>query len=94
MTKQSRKPKVEILVGFIASGKSTYSKHRASQGAIVINDDAIVNAVHSNIYELYDKNLKPLYKAVENTILEMALALNRDVVIDRPNYSEQCDVDI
>jgi predicted kinase len=82
-----QRPKIEILVGPIASGKSTYSKHRASQGAIIINDDAIVNAVHSNLYKLYHVSLKPLYKAVENTILQTALTLNRDVIIDRPNYS-------
>ena len=83
-----RKPKVEILVGPIASGKSTFATFRAKEGAIVINDDAIVNAVHANQYALYDETLKPLYKAVENTILQAALSLGRDVVIDRPNYSK------
>lgn len=71
----------------IASGKSTYARKRAVEGAIIINDDAIVNAVHPN-YLLYDKKLKPLYKSVENTILQMAIALGRDVIIDRPNYSK------
>ena len=79
---------VEILVGMIACGKSTFAQKRASQGAVIINDDAIINTIHCNNYLLYDKRLKPLYKAVENTILQIAITLGRDVVIDRPNYSK------
>jgi len=79
--------KLEILVGNIASGKSTYCKKAAQEGAIIINDDAIVNLLHNNNYKLYDKNLKPLYKGIENTAIVMAIALGRPVVIDRPNLS-------
>jgi len=53
--------KIQILVGMIASGKSTYSKHAARLGFIVVNDDAIVNAVHGEDYTLYDKKLKLLW---------------------------------
>lgn len=74
---------VEILVGPIASGKSTYARQRAQDGAIVVNDDAIVLAVHGGDYSLYDPQLKPLYKAVEIAIATTALAMGRDVVIDR-----------
>lgn len=74
---------VEILIGNIASGKSTYCRKRAKEGAIVVNDDAIVNGVHCDIYTLYSKELKPLYKAVENCIVISAIMLGRDVVIDR-----------
>lgn len=87
MAPSSRIPKVELLIGPIASGKSTYSRRRALEGAIVINDDAIVNALHCNNYSLYRESLKPIYKAVENAILQSALALGNDVIIDRPNYS-------
>lgn len=78
---------VELLIGPIASGKSTYSRKRAKEGFIIINDDAIVNALHCNFYNLYDKELKPLYKIVENTVLHTALSMGKSVVIDRPNYS-------
>jgi len=78
---------VEILIGSIASGKSTYSRKRAKEGFIIINDDAIVNALHFNYYELYNEELKPLYKIVENTAMHTALSLGKSVVIDRPNYS-------
>jgi predicted kinase len=77
------KPTVQTLVGMIASGKSTYARNAAAAGAVVVNDDAVVAAVHGGDYRLYDKRLKPLYKATENAILAAALALGRDVVVDR-----------
>lgn len=75
--------KVEILIGNIASGKSTYCRRRVEEGAVVMNDDAIVNGLHCGIYTKYDKALKPLYKAIENAIVTSAITLGRDVVIDR-----------
>ncbi len=81
------KPKLEILIGTIASGKSTYCTTRAEQGAIIINDDAIVTALHGGNYQLYNKKLKPLYKAVELSIMMHALIGGFDVVIDRPNLT-------
>jgi predicted kinase len=73
---------VQILVGMIASGKSTYCRWAAKQGAIIVNDDAVVNAVHANHYELYDKSLKVLYKSTENHLVTMGLALGKTVVVD------------
>ena len=77
------KPHVQILVGPIASGKSTYAKNCAKAGFVIVNDDAIVNAVHGGDYTLYDKSLKPLYKTVENTIVTTAIGLGKSVVVDR-----------
>jgi predicted kinase len=74
---------IEVLCGFIASGKSSYCKQRAKDGWIVMNDDAIVNLVHSDIYTLYSDGLKPLYKSIEDHILHTAVAMGKDVVIDR-----------
>jgi predicted kinase len=79
--------KVELLVGPIASGKSTYCRIAANEGAIILNDDSIVNAVHGGDYRLYKESLKPLYKSIENTILSTAIAMQQRVVIDRPNHS-------
>jgi predicted kinase len=76
-------PKIYLLIGMIASGKSTYALNAANNGYIIINDDAIVNLLHANNYTLYDKNLKILYKTIENTILNMSIALKKNVVIDR-----------
>ena len=52
---------LELLVGPIASGKSTYSNKAAKEGAIIVNDDAIVTALHGGDHTLYDKALKPRF---------------------------------
>ena len=46
--------KIQVLCGMIASGKSTYANNAARSGTICINDDAIVNMLHANNYDLYD----------------------------------------
>jgi len=74
---------ITLLVGQIASGKSTLCKKLASSGSIILNDDNTVTALHGGDYKLYDKKLKPLYKAMETTVITMAWALGKDVVIDR-----------
>lgn len=79
------RPVVKILVGPIASGKSTWCKMAADDGFIFVNDDAIVQAVHAGDYTAYDESLKPVYKSIENQILQVSLAMGRSVVIDRPN---------
>lgn len=76
-------PIMEVLVGTIASGKSTYAQARAAQGSIIVNDDAIVNAVHADQYTLYQESLKPLYKGVELFIVNTALAIGKDVLVDK-----------
>lgn len=78
---------LELLIGNIAAGKSTYAMTRAKHGAIIVNDDAIVTALHGGNYLLYTSGLKPLYKHVENSIITMALSFGRDVIVDRPNGS-------
>lgn len=74
---------IEVLCGMIASYKSTWAKKRAKEGWIIINDDSLVNAVHGGNYTLYSKALKPLYKSIEDHILHTAIAMGKDVVIDR-----------
>lgn len=74
---------MQILVGMIASGKSSYSANAAKAGLIIVNDDAIVNAVHGNQYVLYQKTNKILYKSTEQHIAIMAISLGKSVVIDR-----------
>lgn len=79
--------KMELLVGPIASGKSTYCRKAANEGAIILNDDSIVTAVHGGDYKLYNESLKPLYKSIENSIISTTLAMGLRIVIDRPNHS-------
>ena len=63
--KQAKEGMIKVLVGHISSGKTTYSSQCAREGWVIINDDAIVNAVHGGDYTLYDKQWKPLYKGCE-----------------------------
>jgi dephospho-CoA kinase len=74
---------IEVCCGHIASGKSTYCRERADAGWIIINDDSIVSAVHAQNYLLYAEDLKPLYKSIEDHILHTAVAMEKNVVIDR-----------
>ncbi len=81
--------KLELLVGPIASGKSTYCRKAAAEGAIILNDDSIVTAIHGGDYTLYKEALKPLYKSIETAIVSTALAMGLRVVVDRPNHSRK-----
>jgi len=74
---------IEVLVGTVASGKSTWAKKRANEGWVILNDDAVVSAVHGGDYTLYDKSWKPLYKGVEDQILHLAVAMQKPVLVDR-----------
>jgi predicted kinase len=76
-------PKIYVLVGMIASGKSTYCANAAKHGQIIMNDDAIVNMLHADDYTLYDESLKILYKSIENNIISLGLCMGRTVLIDR-----------
>ena len=72
-----------LLVGPIASGKSTYARERALGGALVVNDDSLVTSVHGGWYGGYATGLKPLYVTLETAIITHAAGSGRDVVIDR-----------
>lgn len=74
---------LQVLCGPIASGKSSYCKNAAQAGFLIVNDDSIVNMLHADIYTLYDKNLKILYKSIENHAISTALAMGKCVVVDR-----------
>ena len=75
--------KIQVLVGMVASGKTTYAKNAARSGMLCVNDDAIVNMLHADEYALYNTNLKPLYKTLENTAISTIIAMGKTVVVDR-----------
>jgi predicted kinase len=81
------KQHVQILVGMIASGKSTYARNAAKAGFVVVNDDSISESIQGGDYGLYDRSLKPLYKSTASHIAHTALALGRSVVIDTGSRS-------
>lgn len=76
---------IEILCGMIGSGKSTYTKAMATSGALVVNDDSIVNAIHGGYNYLYNQRHKYLYKQIENSIIYYGVNEKLTVIIDRPN---------
>ncbi len=75
---------LEVLCGPIASGKTTFCDLRASEGAIIVNDDSLVKAWHNGRYELYDTAKEGFYKKVESDAVWAGLLMGFDVVIDRP----------
>jgi len=74
---------IYVLVGEIASGKSTWTRNAVANGDLVVNDDAIVNMLHADQYIAYDTSLKPLYKSIEDHIIHCAIMIGRSVIIDR-----------
>lgn len=76
-------PKIFVLCGMIASGKSTFCKNCAKKDQVILNDDSIVNMLHGEEYTLYNASLKILYKSIENQIISTALAIGKKIVIDR-----------
>ena len=97
---------IEVLVGMINSGKSSWAANRAKEGWVIINDDAIVMMVHGGDYLAYQKEWKPLYKSIEDHILHTSLAMDKNVLIDRGvdvrassrqrwiNIGQACDVQV
>lgn len=83
-----RKGRMILLVGQIASGKTTRAREYAKMGAVIVSGDAIVEAVHAGDYSAYREEHKPIYKAAADAIVLTALALGRTVVIDRTNLTK------
>lgn len=78
-------PGLEVLVGMIGSGKSTYARHRASAGAVVVCHDSIVQTLHPGAK--YNSLLKPAYHALEYVAAKTAILCGNRVVIDRTNLT-------
>jgi len=78
---------LEILVGMIASGKTTYARKRADEGAIVVCHDDITQALHCRYR--YEQGLREFYRRVEEGIAFAALNAGRDVVVDRTHLTAE-----
>jgi predicted kinase len=79
--------KIEILVGMIGSGKSTYARRRAAQGAIVICHDDLTEAFHREY--TYKPELRDFYRSCEELIAVEALEEGLDVIIDRTHLTRE-----
>lgn len=79
--------KIEVLVGMIASGKSTYARKRADQGALVISHDDLTQMLHAQYR--YEPALRDCYRAMMVQLACNALAAGRDVVVDRTHLTRE-----
>lgn len=79
--------KLELLIGMIASGKSTYARRRADEGAIVISHDDLTAMLH--VQYRYEPGLRQQYRAAEEKLAHVFLAAGRDVVIDRTHLTAE-----
>ncbi len=75
-----------MLVGNIGCGKSFLAKKLAKKGAMIVNSDSLLRAVHGGEY-LYYSEMKDFYHNIEETILVDALRRSKTVVVDRTNIS-------
>lgn len=62
---------IELLIGNIASGKSTYANKRAQEGWVVVNDDAIITMLFGD-YARYKRSYE---RVIKNAMLNLAAVL-------------------
>lgn len=86
--------RIEVLVGMIASGKSTYARRRADEGALVVCHDDLCRMLHAGLPVGpaacgYDPDLRTCYRKIEEAIARLAIEFDRDVVIDRTHLTRE-----
>jgi predicted kinase len=79
--------KLEILVGMIASGKSTYARKRADEGALVISHDDLTEMLHARYR--YEPGLRDCYVEMLKALARVALGHGRDLVVDRTHLTRE-----
>ncbi len=78
---------ITLLVGMIASGKSTYASEQAKLGALVVSHDALTEMLHAEYR--YESILRYTYRAMEEALVQLALAAGRPVIIDRTHLTRE-----
>jgi predicted kinase len=78
-------PGLEVLVGMVGSGKSTYARRRAARGAAVVCHDDLMRVVKPGVE--YDSSLKDTFHLMEEYVIRAALSGGCRVVIDRTNLT-------
>lgn len=78
---------IEVLVGMIASGKSTYARKRADEGALVISHDDLTTMLHG-CYR-YEPELKDCYRAIMVDMACQSIIAKRDVIVDRTHLTRE-----
>jgi predicted kinase len=81
-------PTVELMVGMIASGKSTYARKRGDDGALIVCFDDLTAMLHARYR--YDPELRATYRLMEEALAYAALTkAGRDVLIDRTHLTRE-----
>jgi predicted kinase len=78
---------IELLVGMIASGKSTYARKRARSNAMVVCHDDLTEMLHSEY--TYNKAFRQFYRDCEEALVKEILANNLDAIIDRTHLTHE-----
>jgi predicted kinase len=78
--------KLEVLIGMIGSGKSTYARSRAAEGAMIVCHDDLTEMLHGQYR--YDPGLKRLYLGMMKDLAADVLN-GLDVVIDRTHLTRE-----
>jgi predicted kinase len=78
-------PTLEVLVGMIGSGKTTYARQRADDGALVISLDDLTEMLHARYR--YEPELRKCYQQMEHSLAWAGLCAGRDVIIDRTHLT-------
>lgn len=77
------KPKLVILQGLPASGKTTYAKTLVEKGYKRVNKDDIRAMVDSGVYS---KSNEKLILEIRDSIIDLALSQGKNVVVDDVNF--------
>lgn len=80
-------PTIEVLVGMIASGKTTYARRRADEGALIISHDDLTRMLHGRYR--YEAVLRDCYRRMEQSLAWAGLNAGRDVIIDRTHLTRE-----
>lgn len=85
----NNKPKLEVLKGLPASGKSTYAKKLAAQGWTRTNKDTIRldEKLFPTGYNYKNRKHEKIVLRERNRLIEEALADGKDVVVDDTNLN-------
>lgn len=83
-------PRVELLVGMIGSGKTTYARQRAKEGAMIVSHDELTEMLHGEYTYLPD--FRETYKAMMRSLAFYSLEAGRDVIIDRTHLTRESRV--
>lgn len=79
--------KLEVLIGMIASGKSTYARKRAQEGALVVCHDDLAAMLHAEYR--YEQELRSVYRHMEEALVFEAIGAIRDTVVDRTHLTRE-----